>query len=281
MNARLIATLLLLTSTAILLGQLPQSPAGSETSEQQYREGLRWLKGEGVEKDAAKALRLMQSAADAGHADAAGALGFFHANGIAVPKDDVEARKHFAVGTEKGSSRAQANLGRFLVEGRGGEKDVARGIELLKSSRRPGFHEPSVILGEIYSTGAHHGGQPDFIAAYEALVGVAHAGNAQAQNMIGVLLLEGRIPGEESSKGQGWLEKSAAQGEVAAYFALGRHLYEVAQSREEKINALSWLMKAEDAGDLAAQNYLKGVRGLFTTADYEAAGAKAREKTIR
>ena len=65
-----------------------------------------YLRGsEGVRKNAARSMELMKAAADQGHAEAMGGVGYFYASGTAVPKDDAVALTWFRKGAEAGGAK--------------------------------------------------------------------------------------------------------------------------------------------------------------------------------
>ena len=79
-------------------------PARTETEQKDpeaiFQKGRAHLSGKGALKSPAKALELMKQAAEMGHAEALGGVGYFYATGTAVPRDDQEAVKWFRKGAE-------------------------------------------------------------------------------------------------------------------------------------------------------------------------------------
>ncbi|HEU5359724.1 MAG TPA: tetratricopeptide repeat protein, partial [Candidatus Deferrimicrobiaceae bacterium] len=78
----------------------------------QYGLAERYMKGEGVEKDVAKAEQWYRKAAEKGVADAQSTLGKMYRNGEGVPKNSDEAAKWYRKAAEQGVSDAQSTLGK-------------------------------------------------------------------------------------------------------------------------------------------------------------------------
>ena len=71
--------------------------AEQEHAAAQFNLGLRYDSGEGVEQDAAEAVQWLRLAADQGLTDAQHNLGVMYANGRGVPTDHVEAYIWFSL----------------------------------------------------------------------------------------------------------------------------------------------------------------------------------------
>ena len=82
-----------------------------------------YLSGLGVPSSDAKALKLFQSAADQGNADAQFSLGLMYANGRGVAKSSSEAMKWYRLAADQGNVRAQKKLKELGVQD---EADPAR-----------------------------------------------------------------------------------------------------------------------------------------------------------
>lgn len=89
------------TSAEKRLAQL-QKQADSGDADAQYNLGLMYAKGEGVPKDAAKAVELWQKAAAQGNAHAQSMLGGMYADGEGVPRDLVLAYAWFNLTAAQG-----------------------------------------------------------------------------------------------------------------------------------------------------------------------------------
>ncbi|MCK9589826.1 MAG: tetratricopeptide repeat protein [Terrimicrobiaceae bacterium] len=238
--------------------------------------------GDGVKKDAMRSFELMISAANQGHAEAMGGVGFFYANGIAVQKDAAKAVEWFRKGAEAGGSKAQLNLGKMLAEGMGTEKNEAEGIKWIKAAADQGQPDAAYALGEIYYFG-DYGKTVDYAAAYPYLLKAAEAGHPNAQNTVGVLLENGQGVGMNASKAEEWYKKSAHQGHVKAMANLGRIIGPESLDQMKRVESLAWLLAASNKGEITATKLIEEVQPGLTQDDLAQARKLADdlEKTLR
>ncbi len=223
-------------------------------------------------RDEKQGFELARQAADRGHADAIAMLGYCYSVGMAVARDDAEARRLFSQATEKGSTAGQVNLGLFLVRGRGGERDTAGGVALLRKAAASGNQQAAVLLGEIFYFGEHADGTPDFAEAHKVLLGPAEAGQAAAQNMVGVILKDGRSGQKDELEARIWFEKSAIQGNGKACFNLGQLLWNHGSAdRWSRIEALRWLIVGDALDEATAFNFLEDIKPGIDREDVEGA----------
>lgn len=85
----------------------------------QYRMGVAYERGEGVEQDYAEAFKWYSLSARQKHKGGQYGLGRLYANGHGVKRDDAEAAKWFKLAAEQGVVYAQYDLGVLFLEGRG------------------------------------------------------------------------------------------------------------------------------------------------------------------
>ncbi|PWL16874.1 hypothetical protein DKP76_15365 [Falsochrobactrum shanghaiense] len=159
-------------------------------TEAQFRYAALLLQGRYVRKDAAKAEELMKKAAEGGNAmaqfnygqillmkstgkerldaafpwfekaaeaklpDAEYALSQLYANGsVKIPRDDKKAREYLIEAAQKGFDTAQYDLGRWLVEGRGGERDYEQGFRWMTLAAQRGTVIAQAWLARLYRDG--------------------------------------------------------------------------------------------------------------------------------
>lgn len=89
----------------------------------QFNLGMKYAEGEGVEKDAAEAVRWYRRAAEQNHAEGQFNLGWMHANGEGVEQDATEAVRWYRKAAEQDHAQGQLNLGWMYANGQGVEKD--------------------------------------------------------------------------------------------------------------------------------------------------------------
>jgi len=120
------------------LKELQQAAAkGNPKAETQLGEML--LRGEGVPKDEARAVALLEKAARAGQSGAAFRIGMLLANGEAgVAKDPARALAYFRAGAAGGEPEAFFNIGAAYASARGVKRDYAEALGWLIVARQRG-----------------------------------------------------------------------------------------------------------------------------------------------
>lgn len=102
----------------------------------------------------AKAVAYYQRAADAGLADAQYAMSQIFANGAGGKKrDDVEARRWLQRAAQQNFDTAQLDLGTWLVEGRGGPRDLKAGFGWMRRAAGGGNVAAQNRLAKLYMGG--------------------------------------------------------------------------------------------------------------------------------
>ncbi|WEX09986.1 tetratricopeptide repeat protein [Chelativorans sp. AA-79] len=113
---------------------------------------------------AEEAVAWYERAANAGLPDAQYAMAQVHANGFGgKPKDDAAARRWLLRAAQKNFDTAQLDLGTWLIEGRGGEKDPEEGFAWLSRAAESGNVAAQNRVAKLYMAGI--GTEPDSILA--------------------------------------------------------------------------------------------------------------------
>jgi TPR repeat protein len=95
-----------------------------------------------------------KKAADSGLADAQYAMSQGYANGVGdLPQDDAKAREWLLLAARQGYDTAELDFGTWLVEGRGGPKDVKAGFDWLKVAAEGGNVAAQNRLAKLYLNG--------------------------------------------------------------------------------------------------------------------------------
>jgi hypothetical protein len=247
----------------------------------QYQRARAYLRGEGVPKDPQKAFELMKAAADQGHAEAIGGLGYFYSVGVAVAKDEKQAIEWFRKGAEKGSAKAQFNLGKVLLDDKAAatvdsEKIRAEGLQWIQKAADQKLTEAALLYGEFLYFG-DRGIEKDYDRAAHYFKIAADAGNPDAQNFLGTMSDFGWGVPADAAMAQQWFRKAALQGNLKAQSNLGRILGPLSESKETRIEALGWLLIASGQGEITAQKELQdNVPGL-KSGEMDAANTMADE----
>ena len=139
----------------------------------QFNLGTMYANGEGVQKNAAEAIKWYRRAAEQGVAEASFNLGVIYGTGDGVPENDAEAFKWYRRAAEGGLAVAQLKLG--LIYALGDEGVPENDAEAFKWYRR-----------------------------------AAEQGDARAQYFLGVAYYLGQGVPENSAEGYFWLSVAAA-----------------------------------------------------------------------
>jgi TPR repeat protein len=260
---------------------LQATPSSASTPSVSVAEAIQSVLDPNISATAAEGVvDQLKTAAEAGDAEALGALGFCYANGRGVTQDDAEARKFFEQAANHGSIAGKANLGLFLIHGRGGEKEVKRGVSLMEEAANAGNLESHTFLGQVYYFGLHDDGKPDYHKAYEHLLPAAEKDHAASQNMIGVIFKDGLAGKVDTDAARVWLEKAAFNGNGKACFNLSELWNPNAEDRWARIEAIRWLIVGDKLGEITATYLLEDIRDTMP-ADELAVAQDLAETTSR
>lgn len=262
----------------------PETSISAESPEALFQSGRQFLRGEGVEKNAKRALELMKQAAERGHVPAMTAAGYLLSDGKGNRRNEVEAAKWFRMAAEKGDAVAQVNLGRLLVNEKlplpEGTTDrlpqFAEGIEWIRKAADQGNADASLAYGVILMRGDHES-KPDPSKAATYLRPLAEAGNLDAMNALGVMHETGNgVPYDEAAA-ERLFRKAAMGGNLKAQTNLGSLIGLQSPDRERRVEALGWLFLANEAKEVMAPKILQDNLPAMAPADIAAGRAKAAE----
>ena len=97
-----------------------------------------YLRGNGVERDAAKALGLLTSSAASGYVQSALLLATLYQSGTGVERDMAKAAEYYEMAAEKDSADAQVNLAVLYVQGQGVAQDYKKASRMVGQGGRTG-----------------------------------------------------------------------------------------------------------------------------------------------
>ena len=138
--------------------------------------GSRLLYGNDEKKrDEKRGLALLAKAIEAKEYSAYLALGTYQEQ---VKKDDKAALAEFERGEAAGQIDSALRAGQYHMEGRGTEKDVARGRLILEGAAEKGSAQAHFLLAVSFLQQE----KPDIATGYRHLVGAANGGLVAAQN---------------------------------------------------------------------------------------------------
>lgn len=112
----------------------------------QYKLGIRYYTGDGVEKNHSEAVKWFRKAAEQGHAEAQYNLGVCYEKGEGVDKNLAEAAKWYRKVAEQGDANAQRNLGLYYIQEK---RDNVIGYAWIFLSVKNGLEDLTSKLAEL------------------------------------------------------------------------------------------------------------------------------------
>ena len=112
----------------------------------QYKLGIRYYTGDGVEKNHSESVKWFRKAAEQGHAEAQYNLGVCYEKGEGVDKNLAEAAKWYRKVAEQGDANAQRNLGMYYIQEK---RDNVRGYAWIFLSVKNGLEDTTSKLAEL------------------------------------------------------------------------------------------------------------------------------------
>lgn len=196
-------------------------------AEAQYELGLNY-------EDKEKVKWFMKSA-DKGHPGAQHELGLCYELGKVVPKDDEEALKWYKKSADQGNEFAMREVERLTDS----MKKAAPSRPIPKPLP---FKQRVPFEGEPYSSN---------------LVKKAEAGDAVAQNDLGVCLSDGVGVAQDKKEAVRWFRKAAVNGNALAQSALGTCYFIGSGVEQDKREAVKWFTKSAEQG-FSVMQYMVG-----------------------
>jgi hypothetical protein len=152
--------------------------AGDGNADAQFKLGLIYANGQGVDKDDKQAVDWFEKAAQQGHREAQTKLGFMYATGKGVTQNDSSAVYWCYKAAEQGDAIAQYNLGQMYAKGQGVAKDSNLAFSWFSKAAAQGDAHAQYSLGEMYANGT--GVPKDSKQAYELYRKAAKQGLSEA-----------------------------------------------------------------------------------------------------
>ncbi len=215
--------------------------------EAMFNLGVMYAKGDGVEKDPAKACQWYEKAAEAGHAGAMFNLGVMYAKGDGVEKDPAKARQWWQKAAEAGHAGAMFNLGLMYAKGDGVEKAPAKARQWWEKAAEKGHVGAMFILGFIYEKG--EGVEKDPLKARQWYEKAAEAGDVQTMVYVALMYALGQGGDRDPQNARRWFKQAAKKGDMTAMFLLGM-MYATGEGGQQDFGeARKWLEKAAEQGN--------------------------------
>jgi len=221
---------------------------------------------------------VLKSKAEKGDAEAQLQLAYRYANGDGVARDAAKAVKWLRKAADQGSARAQCQLALYYASGTGVKPDKFEGAHWLRRAADQGLAEAQFNLGICYAQG--EGVQRDAVTAAEWYRKAADQGLPQAEAELGNCYLEGQGVPKDIPEGVNWTRKAAEQGYAPAQNTLG-HCYSKGKGvSKDYVAAYKWFNLAAAKGGQLADDARVSIAGVerYLTAEQVAEGQRlARE----
>ncbi|MFN2507496.1 MAG: PDZ domain-containing protein [Chthoniobacterales bacterium] len=254
--------------------------------------GSFYASGKNVAPDPKAAVRLLTPAAEAGLARAQHELGALYYSGRGVARDHATAAQWMHKAAAQGYVASQAALGSMYLTAQ--PPDYAKAFEWLSKAAAKDNPQSLNALGQMYRNG--WGVAKDERNAFEYQLRAAQAGNLSAQFNVGIAYLEGKVVSANHAEALKWLEPviqadspPESETRAKAHFALAtiydkgggkvppnrsramaeyekagkaghvesqRVLGQMLREQKKYVESVTWLRKAAEKGDRAAQNDL-------------------------
>lgn len=243
----------------------------------QFKLGIAFLRGEGVVKNLPEAFSLLKGAAESGHAESMGAYGFMVAKGMAAAVDESAGLEWIRRSVAAGVVSSKLNLGIMTMKGQGTTLNPVEGLKLIADAASSGNVDAQVRLSEVYFFGEEGVGKAPEQAATWA-VKAAEAGNAWAQNMVGMMKEHASGLPLDLTGAANFYRKAAEQGNAKAQANLGMLLHSGLSGKPDPVQAFYWLKAAMDQGEITARNFLGETQAGFTAEQIKEAETLAGKK---
>jgi len=239
-----------------------QKPAATQQEEPSPDPAALMVRADDLLKDQSNpgntqmAVLFLAQAAAAGHAEAANRLGYLYDMGKGVAADDVKALEWFQKAADAGLPKAKFNLGRFLILGLGGASDADKGIWYLEAAANEGVVPAQVALAKMFFFG-ESGQNIDYKRAFPYALLAAEAGDAEGQNMVGVMRNFGWGVNRDKSEAAKWFSKAAEQGHAKAQASYADALLNGTGVKMNKVEAIKFYTLSANQGEVTGKNPLE------------------------
>ena len=194
---------------------------------------LAYLSGEGVHKDAKKAVQIFERVAGSGDSVAQYYLGEILDLGKEVPRNASKAIEWYQKAASQGHPEALLTLGKIYYTGRGVLKDTAVAASYYEKAALKEHPDAFYAIGYLYANG--EGVPKDSVAAAKWLGKAASRDNPRAQAMLGSMYFEGDGVSKDLVLAYAWMNLAAGSGDELAIVIRG--MYEKILSNSEKAEA--------------------------------------------
>ena len=204
--------------------------------------GSGYYNGTGVTQNFDEAVRWFRKAAEQGYAEAKRNLGVCYYNGTSVTQNFDEAVRWFRKAAEQGGTDAQFCLGVCYENGTGVAKNLVEAVRCYRKAAEQGCADAQFHLGVCYENGT--GVAEDPVEAVELYRQAASRGNLPAQTALGCCYENGIGVQKNKNEAINCFLVAAEHGYADAQFQLGFCYYKDHMFKNRE--AVKWLRKAAD-----------------------------------
>lgn len=152
-------------------------------AEAQFRLGVLYGNGEGVELDHRLAEQWFSRAARQGHEDALVNLAWLYATGTGVDVDEPRARELYLLAADHGSGKAQYVVATMYRFGQyGAQRDMEKALRYYQAAAERGISSAQFALGKLLMEGKHV--QQDDVVALQWLTLAQANGSKRADEFL-------------------------------------------------------------------------------------------------
>lgn len=208
--------------------------------------GVLYLRGLGVQQDAAAAAQHYAKAAELGDVEGMFAYGLALAKGEGVAADKAKAAEMFEQSALKGHAYAHYNLGLAFLSAQGKPENPQRAAAHLQFAAERGIARAQYDLATLYREG--HGVEADAYMASYWLRQAAASGMTEAEYEYAVALLKGEGLNEDKPYLVDYLAAAAGKGVSGAQNRLSYIYFEGNLVRQDAVEAAKWRILARAGG---------------------------------
>ena len=233
--------------------------------EDDVAQAIRYLNGNGVERDTGIAHKLLNKAANEGSGQAAFLLGRLYEEGVGVPKDTEGGLHWIEIAAERQLPAAQYRMGIAYYRGEGRPLNTGHAVRWLKRAAEAGNANAQYQLGIAYHLG--RGTLRNEIEAVRWLEAAAEQDHTKAQYLVGDAYSDAWGVEEDLSWAARWYGRAAVQGFARAQYKLGIFYLGGRGLPEDPVIAYKWLALAAEAGGSDALRLLRKLERTMAKED--------------
>lgn len=197
------------------------------------------------QKDYPTALALYKAGAERGEDWSQWMLGTMQMGGLGLPQDPAQGLLWLRKAASQGNAALQFNLGLVYLRGDGGAKDAPEAASWLRLAAEKGHSEALKVLVLLYETGDLPKNPPDEAKWFKL---AAEGGDATAQDIYGMMCLNGQGVAKSVPEGLRWVRSAALHGIGFSKARLAFFYFEGTIVKADLVEAYAWCLLAHEAG---------------------------------